>query len=170
MKRFWSEINDKLAIFSGILLGFTMFVIGIEVIARYIFNSPIIGVVDVVTVLIPLFVFLPLASAEIHDKHIRVEFVTSRWRPIWQSTLDMFAYLCGLILMILMAWVLLGFAIDAFNAGQYLPGLRRIRVWPSKFGMALGAALFAIQCLINFLKSGGNIKQHLLKTGKSTGI
>jgi len=170
MKKVWSEINDKLAIFSGLLLGFTMIVIGIEVVARYIFNSPIIGVVDVVTVLIPLFVFLPLASTEIHDKHIRVEFVTSRFPPLWQPVLDMIAYLFGLFLLAIMAWVLLGFAIDSFNAGQYLPGLRRIRVWPSKFGMALGAALFAIQCIINFVKSGGSLKRHFIKSNKAAGI
>jgi TRAP-type C4-dicarboxylate transport system permease small subunit len=111
-----------------------------------------------------------MASTDIHDKHIRVEFMTSRLPPLWQSLLDMIAYLCGLFLLAFMAWILLGFAIDSFNAGQYLPGLRRIRVWPSKFGMALGAALFAIQCVINFVKSGVSLKQHFVKSNKAAGI
>jgi len=163
MKSAWIKANGYLAAFAGLLLGVTMVVIGIEVIARYIFNSPIIGVVDFVTILIPIFVFLPMAGAEIHGKHIRVDFITMRFSTGTQKLLELLAYAFGFFLMGSMAWILWGFAMDSYLAGEYLTGLRRIRVWPSKFAMAIGASLFAVQCVIHFVKSVRDLYAHFVK-------
>ena len=159
MEKLWQQLNEIMSVISGTLLGLTMVIVGIDVVARYIFNNPIIGVTDLVTLFIPIFVFLPLAATEIHNKHIRVEFMTENWSPVWRNILEIVAFFAGLILMGFMAWVLWGFALDAFSAGQYLPGLRRIRAWPTKFCMAFGATLFFIQCMLGLLKNVIHLKQ-----------
>lgn len=162
MWKIWSQFNKGMALLSGGLLGIAMIAISIDVSCRVFFNNPIIGVVDLVTVLIPIFVFLPMANAEIHNSHIRVELATSNFSRFWQEILDIMDSIIGIIFLGLMTWVLWGFALDAFNSGQYLPGITRVPVWPSKFCMSIGAGLFAIQILINGIRSGSNIKTHIL--------
>jgi TRAP-type C4-dicarboxylate transport system permease small subunit len=158
MKRIWSQFNDMLAIFSGFLLGLAMIAICIDICARAFFNSPIIGVVDLVTVLIPIFVFLPMADTEIRGAHIRVELIASLTGRRWGIVFDFLDSVCGIVFLGFMAWVCWGFAVDSWQAGQYLPGIWRIRVWPSKFAMAIGAALFAVQILINGAQTVSKIR------------
>lgn len=154
MSIIWEKFNSMLATFSGFLLVITMVVGCVEVVARYVFNSPIVGVVDLITVLIPIFVFLPLADTEIKERHIRVELLSSLLRsPRWNAAFDLLTYTCGFIFLGLMSWVLWKFAIHSWNASEYLPGLRRIPVWPSKFALVIGAGLFTIQLFLNLIKT-----------------
>ena len=150
----WNKLNSLLSGLSGVLLGLAMLVTGIEVIARYVFNSPIVGVVDLVTIMIPIFVFLPMADTEIHNKHIRVELLSTLiGNPRLNLFFDFVTYVCGIILLGLMAWVMWEFAFLSWRAGEYLPGLRRLPVWPSKFAMAIGISLLAFQILVNGIKT-----------------
>lgn len=158
MNRTWTKSNEILAIFSGCLLGLAMVAICVDVCMRGFFNSPIVGVVDLVTILIPIFVFLPMADTEIHDAHIRVELIASLTGRRWRLVFDFLDSVCGIIFLGFMAWVCWGFAVDAWQAGQYLPGIRRIPLWPSKFAMAVGAGLFAIQTLINGARTVSGIR------------
>lgn len=151
MKRIWVKFNDTLSIISGLWLAFVMVIICIDVGARIFFNSPIVGIVPLVVVSIPALVFLPMAGTEIHDAHLRVELVSILVSRRWQLVLDLLTFLLGLIYISIMAWIFFIFAGDALEAGEYLPGMARIRTWPTKIVMFVGVALFAIQLVLNLI-------------------
>ncbi len=159
--RIWNRFNDMLAILSGACLGLAMVAICIDVCARQFFNSPIVGIVDLVTLLIPIFVFLPLAATEINNSHIRVELFSSHLSKRWGGFFEFLACICGILFLGFMTWVCWWFFWDAWQSGQYLPGIRRLPVWPSKFAMALGAALFAIQVVINLIRTIAKVRSNL---------
>ena len=149
MKKIWNGFNDIISIFSGGMLAFVMVIICLDVAMRLLLNAPIMGVVPLVTVLIPALVFLPFADTEIHDHHLRVELISTLVSEKWQFVFDLLAALIGIFYVSVMTWVFWPFAMSAYEGAEYLPGLSRIRTWPSKFAMLLGAGFFVIQFTIN---------------------
>ncbi len=158
MKEIWSKLNAMLSVLSGGLLGVAMIAISVDVCARYFFNSPIVGLVDLVTILIPIFVFLPMANTELQDSHIRVELISSLISEKWRSVFDVLDSIIGIILLGLMTWVWWELAVHSWDKGEYLPGMMRLPVWPSKFVICIGTLLFAIQVLVNCIRSIVKIK------------
>lgn len=157
MKQKWMAINRTLTRISGYLLCFVMLLVNVEIISRLVFNTPIIGLHDIVTVMIPIFVFLPMAYTEIVDHHIRVEVVTTHFSKTGKNMADLFAYLCGFCLLIIFAWQNWEYAMNSWGTDEYYPGILRIRVYPAKFAIALGSTLFAVQFLINAIVATGNV-------------
>ncbi len=152
MKQIWNRFNDQISVFSGGMLAFVMVIICLDVGGRLFFNAPIMGVVPLVTVLIPALVFLPFADTEIHEHHLRVELISTLVSERWQFIFDLLASLIGIIYISIMVWVFWPFAWHAYEGAEYLPGLSRIRTWPSKFAMLIGAGFFLIQFTINIWK------------------
>ncbi|MFO7971137.1 MAG: TRAP transporter small permease [Desulfobacterales bacterium] len=161
MKGIWCKFNHILGTLSGTVLAIVMIIISIDVGARIFFNSPIIGVVDLVTVLIPAVVFLPFADTEIRDHHLRVEVVSLMVSKKWQLVFDFATALLGIIYIGIMVWIFWFFALKAFSAGEYLPGVSHIRTWPSKFAMFMGAGLLLIQFCINIAQTITKFKRGL---------
>ncbi|MBW1785040.1 MAG: TRAP transporter small permease subunit [Deltaproteobacteria bacterium] len=147
----WEKFNRILAIIGGALLAAVMLMIVVDVCGRIFFNHPITGMVDTVTVLIPIFLFLPLAYVEILEGHIRVEVLTTIMTERKQRALDILASFCGVVLFAVFAWTGWEVAFESWQMAEYYPGLYEIRVYPSKFAIALGCTLYFVQLLGNGL-------------------
>ncbi|MBW1682788.1 MAG: TRAP transporter small permease [Deltaproteobacteria bacterium] len=148
MLHFWRKFNRIVTFVAGALLGFVMLTIVVDVCGRIFFNHPITGMVDTVTVTIPIFLFLPLAYVDLLDEHIRVEVLTGCLDEKKQMALDLLAAVCGIVLFIIFAWEGWELALESWRMGEYYPGVYRIRVYPTKFAIALGCSLFCIQLAI----------------------
>lgn len=134
-------------------MNLVMVIIVVEVLARGIFDRPILGVVDMATILLPIFIFLPMANTELLEQHIRVEIFTSKCSPRWQNIFELLALLCGIILLGLYTWQIGEDAIGSFRDAEYHPGLLRLRIYPTKIAIAIGCALFGVQLLIKGMAS-----------------
>ena len=160
----WKKFNSYLTTLAGGLLAFVMILIVVDVILRITVNSPIAGVVDLVSVLIPIFTFLPLAHAEILEDHIRVEVFTNLMTARKQLALDVLASICGIIILGLFAWQGWDVFYESWQNAEYYPGLYRIRIYPAKFVLALGFTLFGVHLLI---KAIIGVKLLFAKTGNT---
>jgi TRAP-type C4-dicarboxylate transport system permease small subunit len=100
-----------LSVASAVLVGFMMFLTFADVLARYVFNSPILGAYEITEVIMGLMIFggLPLISGR--RTHISVDlFVSSlpdRLKTIQKISMDL---ICGLVAGILgwRAWIYAG--------------------------------------------------------------
>jgi len=153
MYQSWTTGNRILSIISGWLLGLVMMLMVIDVCARVFFNSPILGIPDIVTVFLPVLIFIPLAHTEILGEHIRVEMLTSTFSYKWQTVCEVLATVIGLIVMGIFAWQGWSVALDSISRLEYYPGLLRAPVYPAKTAIALGFTLMWIQLLINCLRA-----------------
>jgi TRAP-type C4-dicarboxylate transport system permease small subunit len=148
MSNVWRRFNRILSVTAGVMLGFVMMIIVLDVCGRIFFNHPITGMVDTVTVMIPIFLFLPLAYVELLDEHIRVEVLTIMMNRRKQLTLDVLASILGVILFAVFAWIAWETAVESWRRAEYYPGLYRIRIYPAKFAIAFGFTLFFVQLLV----------------------
>ena len=75
-----------------------------DVIGRYLFNSPIIGTIEVFEILLPIISLLGLAYTQKEKGHIRVDLLYSRFPRRPQAVIGLGITIWSILLFILIAW------------------------------------------------------------------
>ena len=113
-----------------------------DVALKYLFNQPIPGTAEVVAAYYMIgVVFLPLAWIEVHNRPIVVELFYDRM-PSWaKPPLDALGTAASLTFYGFLLWQSIKIALESFATGEYVDGMWRVVVWPSRFLIPLGLAV-----------------------------
>jgi|GEM_PF-385895 len=127
-------------IFLMMLLGF------LDVVLRYFFNAPILGVKELQTILLPVVTALALAGTQFDKAHIRVELLYDRFPRRVQRVLDYVALILPLTIWILIAWrsIVTG---NSYMASNRTLNLVSIPIGYIQYIAAIGAALLCLEML-----------------------
>ena len=142
----WSRILSLFTfLISGILLLTISLMVTVDVIARYVFLSPISGILEIERMMMPYVCFCAFAYAFVHRVHVRMSLVTgklrSRARRINEIIADFIALTgCGIITY--GAWIYflesLGIKEVMASGGDFW-----IPLWLGKMGFPIGITLFS---------------------------
>ena len=148
--RFMKRVNTVLAFFCGALVFFYMFLVGANITGRYVFNRPVDGTLEIGQLVLASVIFFSLAYTQMEDAHIRVtaalRFLPSKWQDKFEITI----LAVGLLMMILMAYRSLPFALESFEMREVHMSVD-IPIWPTKFIFFLGWCMLGFQFLLEFL-------------------
>jgi TRAP-type C4-dicarboxylate transport system permease small subunit len=141
--------NRSLSLFtffvSGVLLLTISLMVTVDVIMRYVFLSPISGILEIERMMMPYVCFCAFAYAFVHRVHVRMSLVTSRLpsraRRINEMIADLIALTgCGIITY--GAWIYflesLGIKEVMASGGDFW-----IPLWLGKMGFPIGITLFS---------------------------
>ena len=101
-----------MAYLAGTVLVFMMALTFFDVVGRSIFNSPIIGSVEILTLAMGLLIYLGIGQTTIKGNHVRVDVLTRLLPKKIYLYLDAMVNILGLILSILVFWRLCVLAIE----------------------------------------------------------
>lgn len=124
-----------------------------DVTGRYLFNSPIMGTVELNRTLLVFTVFFTLGYTQLKKQHIRVEMILDRFPPIPRIVID---GLWVLMAMVFMGLVTYGSSIVAYKAtltGEYETGIINFPMWPGRIGLALGCLALTLQYLTEVIQT-----------------
>jgi len=76
--KMFDKLSDKSDLFSAVLLMALVFIVLIEIAARYFFNSPFTFTYDLTSLLFPWIVFLSMISVTHHKEHIGLVFLKNK--------------------------------------------------------------------------------------------
>jgi TRAP-type C4-dicarboxylate transport system permease small subunit len=141
------RILAVLEIFSAVLLFVMMMLTFVDVIGRYVFTAPIFGAAEMVQFLLAMTIFGGLSLVNAHDDHISVELfepMLDRWIP---RTRRILIQLFSVVVMTVIAWQLIQFALEAHQLGQITVVLE----WPLVIVAGAVAALSVISLLVQLL-------------------
>jgi len=129
-----------------------MVLINIDVIGRYVFNSPVRGVPLVITMSLIAIVALQLADALFAGRMTRNAALISRLierRPKLGRALNSAYYLLGALFMVMIVWYTIPIFGKAWNTDSYLGnrGDFILPDWPFKLLIVFGGTTTAIQYL-----------------------
>jgi TRAP-type C4-dicarboxylate transport system permease small subunit len=128
------------------------FIMLIDIIARFVFNSPIPGVTDTGALLLGYIVFLPLSYTLATKRHIRVESLTDRLPPRGKWIFEIFTYLIGLVSLAVLTYFSWEYFWQSLIINERMGNARvPIPWWVSKFAMFVGFAFFTLQFLSRLL-------------------
>ncbi len=133
---------------AGIILAGMMVLIIADVLMRYVFAQPIHGVLEITEeILMIAVVFLTLASAP----HIRVTFITERFRPEVRATIRIISLIPVILFFIIADWKSLLQAAFSFSKGATSWGLIPFPLYPSRSVVFLGFTFLTLRLLVRLM-------------------
>lgn len=152
MNRSWTQINWYLTLICSSAMAIAMVAAFSEVVARYLFNGSLIGVVETVTLALPFIIFLPLAYVEMQESHIRANLFVGHLPHKWQVFFDLIGSMFSLVLFILFTWLSWEMAIESWQSDEVFTGILELPVYWTRFAIALGFLLAMIQVVISIFR------------------
>lgn len=147
------RLSEVVGLLVSVLMPAMVAVLAIEVIARYIFNSPTIWAYDTAIFMFGYTGLLGGAYALSKKQHINVDLVYSRLSPRGRAVLDVTT---GLLFFFFMTLVIIyGWdnAIEAIRGGEATATLWGPPIGHFKLMVPVGAALLFLQGLANWIRS-----------------
>ena len=129
-----------------------MALITTDVILRYVFNSPLRGVYEIVEVILVIVVSFGMAYTAMQKGMVAVEVLVERYPPRVRVIIDIFNSLAGLALFSFISWKTAEQAMTYRAAGEttYVSGLP---LYPFVLVVSFGAALLSLVLFIQLLES-----------------
>ena len=118
--------------------------------ARWLFNSPIFGYIDMIELAMPILAILGIAYCQRLGTHIRMDILVGRFdgRLLW--VVETFAAICTLIIAALLARFSWSFFQDAYVIGDSTTDAE-IDTWPSKLLVPIAFALLFLRMIVQTL-------------------
>lgn len=164
------RLSDLLGVLAGLALVLMMLHITAEVVARYVFDSPLHGTVEIVsTYYMVAVVFLPLALIERVNGHIIVELLSKHFPQRTQEILIAVVALASALFFAAFAWQTWGDALKKFEIGEEALGTVSVTVWPTRFYIPIGCGLLVIvlvhKAIRLFRGDGSVLHTHVAEVG-----
>jgi TRAP-type C4-dicarboxylate transport system permease small subunit len=148
--RLMKRVNSALAAVCGGLVFLYMFLVAGNITGRYIFNRPVSGTLEIGQLVLASVIFFSLGYTQMLDAHIRVTVVLKSLPQRWQERFQAAILATGFLMMIIMAWRALPFAVESFRIRE-VPMSVDVPVWPTKFIFFIGWSLLGFQFFLEFV-------------------
>jgi TRAP-type C4-dicarboxylate transport system permease small subunit len=147
-----TKTTKLLLYFGGVLLGVMMLITMVNVVGRYVFNSPIFGQSELVELLQIVSISLAGAYTVIERRHVAIGLIVDRLSPRKQLFFDCCTYLVSLGFCALASYVTIEYAVKVMHNGKTTDMLK-IVMSPFYYMVGIGWALLClgiVVCLIDF--------------------
>jgi len=135
-----------------IALLFMMLITVVDVITSSVFNHPLSGALDTISLLQLICITCAVSSTLFLGRHVEVEFFALLLPKRLQLTISRIVYFLGLLLFIVIAWRLFVYGADLQQSGEVSPTIR-LPLHPFAYGAALGCIPACLVYLLFFIKS-----------------
>jgi TRAP-type C4-dicarboxylate transport system permease small subunit len=154
-----NRITTALLVVAAVLGFLLSFVVVTDVVGRVVFNSPLKGTPEMVSVSIVMICFLQAGYAVRSGGMINVDFLLVRLPPRIQSYVMALGAVLGVGFFGLVCWGAIDPAIHAWTSNEFEgEGALRVPSWPARFIVVIGTFLAALSYLLAAI---GNFKAGL---------
>jgi TRAP-type C4-dicarboxylate transport system permease small subunit len=145
-------LSQRLNKVGTVLLIAMMLVTTIDVIGRYLFNSPLTGANEIAEFLQAIVVYLGIAYTATQKGHVAVDFLFVRLPQRGQRFLISFVSLVGAALFAMIAWESVVQSL-VFRASMRSSPVLEIPIWPFVLVVTVGSGLLSLVLFGDFLES-----------------
>jgi TRAP-type mannitol/chloroaromatic compound transport system permease small subunit len=150
---------DWLARIAGWLIIALILAMVYEVFARHLFNAPTQWAFEVAYMLSGTIFLFGIAYCQMHDAHIRVDFIYDNASPSYRAIINALTYLVFFLPgCIWLTWELGDYAISAFRSGEGSGASAwNPVVWPFRTAWTIGYAALILQGLAGLIRTIQNL-------------
>ena len=124
----------------------------VDVVGRYVFNSPILGAFELTEYLVLITVFSFLGYTQSQKSHIAVDVLVDSFPKNVQDFVNLFNYTVSLVLIILISWKGFEKAMETLETGEISLNLS-VPDYPFVFFMSFGCAVMCIELIRDIIKT-----------------
>lgn len=143
-------LSRFLVIVSAIIVLCMAVLIVTDIVLRLFFNHPIDGKLEFEQFMLVTLVFFTLAYTMIHDAHVSIDIISSRYTEGYREAIESVFSLLGMYLFSIICWQNIIRALTAIQE-QEVALVTKIPIYPFYFVAAFGSALITLVLLINLL-------------------
>ena len=144
LRRLNDAITRALLVLAAVLAFLLCFLVVADVLGRVVFNSPVKGTTEIVSLTVVMVCYLQAGFAIRSGGMLHVDMFVSRGGPRTQSAFAALAALAGLVFFALICWGSCDGAAHAWTSNEFEgEGALRVPVWPARFVIVLGTFLAA---------------------------
>jgi TRAP-type transport system small permease protein len=125
-----------------------MVIIAFTVIARGVFNTPIVGDYELVQLMMVILVGLGVAYTESIDAHVKVGLLVDRFNRKAQAVIDVFVYLLVAGICFIVGTILLKAGIKALTTFLVSTSILHIPHYPFQFLLSIGFFLWGLEAVL----------------------
>lgn len=153
------RITNVVGIIGGIGILLLLFHVVADVVARFAFNKPINGTLEISQYwYMPIIVFLGLAMAERTDQHISAPIVYDRLKPKLKIEFSFISMVLSVLLLFGFAWF--GFEEAMTLMKQGAAGIvSEVPIWPTRFLVPFGSLLLALEIIAKFISNAKQLSK-----------
>jgi TRAP-type transport system small permease protein len=157
LKQGLTPLTNIMGIIGASIIGLMMLVTVIDVGGRRLFNSPLLGSMDLTTLMMVIVVFFSIAHTELKKGHITIDLIVPKLPVRVQNFIMSIMYFLSLIIFGWMTWRIGLSSLDLMRNNTVSATLQ-IPVFPFMFLATLGCALLSLLVLAHFLQyaAGGS--------------
>ncbi len=133
-----------LAKLGAVALFAMMLLTSVDVVCRYLFNSPIRGAFELTEFLVLILIFSFLGYTQSQKSHISVDLLFTRFPNRVQRIIGLLNHVVCLVLMILITWMAVDQGLELREVGEKSANLG-IPKYPFAFFLAFGCAVMCIE-------------------------
>jgi len=162
MNRFLNKfeiVSTILAHAGAVALFGTMCLTAADVIGRYVFNSPILGVFEITEFLVLILIFSFIGYTQSQKSHVAVELLLNVLPEKIRAYIEVINHIICLVLMILITWMGWRKAMELKEVGEASPNLG-IPDYPFVFFLTLGCAVMCIEYIRDIVRLFYGLKEH----------
>lgn len=145
------EMTAIAVVWGGLI--FLTLLVTANVVARYFFQSPIPGAVNMTELLMPHIVFAGLAYTLMQGGQVQVTLVLDRLSPGWRRRFQALASALGLLLFAALTYKSSQFFWDSFVIRERMLAPIYLPWWLGKLAMPIGCALMSLRYLVMMLQA-----------------
>ena len=145
-------ISSALLGFSALLALLLSFLVVADVIGRVVFNSPVKGTPEIVSMSIVIICFLQASYAIRSGGMLQVDAIQKILPRRFQVVVSLFGHLLGIAFFLVVVYGGIDPLAHAWNSNEFEgEGALRVPTWPARSAVILGAALAALEYFLLFL-------------------
>jgi TRAP-type C4-dicarboxylate transport system permease small subunit len=149
----YDRILGYMALIAAVLLTFTMLSVSTDVVMRYVFDRPMLWVVEITEYILLWIPFLGAAWLLKQDGHVKVDILLSRLNPRIQALLSTITAIIGLIICLVLVWYGVKVTWNYFIEGRYVYSPLSI---PTAYVMGI-VPLGCLMLIIQFVRRSYNL-------------
>ena len=123
----------------------------LDVILRYLFNSPLLGAFEITEFMMVVIVFFSLAYTQSQKGHVTVDFFVTRLSEQKRRVINLISHSIYFLLLLMITWKSVARAIEILETKE-VSGTLSIPVFPFYLIVALGCAAMCIELLRDISK------------------
>jgi len=149
LEKLYAKVELALILIAGLIVMLMMIMVTADVLMRNLFNRPIEGVYELVTLLFVSAVFMGLSFVQFAKENVKIDAPTEKLPIAVKEILEWFGYLIGAVIAFIIFWKSGQEAYRSFVTQDYTYGSAKLLNWPSKTVAALGMLFLGIRLLLD---------------------
>jgi TRAP-type C4-dicarboxylate transport system permease small subunit len=164
----YAKFARWVAFFSGFVVLLLMVYTVVDVTGRYLANRPVPAAYELTIIFLVYITYFGVTLVQARKGHMRLEFIYEKTGFRGKIILDLISILFGLFIFGIITWQGWLYAIDSWQVKEVTMGAYTVPVFPGRIGLAIGATIFLIQYIIDFILALVQLLQSFTKDRSST--